>query len=58
VFSVLKRAAPVVCWWRSVVALSEFDLIKNRATIVKCELPWTGTCSGGVDVGKERALPL
>jgi hypothetical protein len=41
-----------------VVAPSEFELIKNRATIVKCERPWTGTGSGGVDVGKEGALPL
>ena len=40
------------------VAPSEFELIKNRATIVKCEPPWTGTCSGGVDVDKEGALPL
>ena len=35
------------------IAPSEFELIKNRATLVKCEWPWTGTCSGGVDVGKE-----
>ena len=27
-------------------APSEFELIKNRATIVKCERRWTATCSG------------
>jgi hypothetical protein len=37
---------------------SESKLIKNRATIVKCERPWTGTCSCEVDVGKEGARPL
>jgi hypothetical protein len=31
----------------------KFELIKNRATIVKGERPWIGTCFGGVDVGKE-----
>src|SRR4029077_7819147 len=41
------------------IAPSEFELIKNRATIVKCERPWTGTCSGGSRCWQEgAALPL